>query len=243
MKVVRGKVARATKVDRCGKPLAGEKAMIVTDGFVRVRYTPNMEDGEDKVIKNANGDPCVVDRTAPSYKWWDIEAEFCEVDPELFGMATGQQQVLDYAQKAKGLRFSKKVPVDDGIALEVWSGTAGDDCDEPLDDSMLESEPIFSYGYWLAPAIVEGVISEIEISADAATFTLTGRAVSGPRWGRGPYEVVAEDADNTPGRLLDPIHKDDFIHVEEVTIAPPALTSGASALVLPTPYYAAVGTP
>lgn len=241
MKVVRGKVARVTKVDRCGMPLAGEGNLIVTDGFVRVRYTPNMEDGEDKVIKNANGDVCVADRTAPSYKWWDIEAEFCEVDPELFGLATGQAMVLDHAQEAKGLRFSKKVPVNEGIALEVWSGTAGDDCDTPLDDSILESEPVFSYGYWLAPAIVEGVISEIEISADAATFTLTGRAVSGPRWGRGPFDVVAQDEANTPGRLLEPIRKDDFVHVEEVTIAPPSPVRGATALEIPTPYYAEVG--
>lgn len=240
MKVVRGKRLRATRVDRCGMPLAGEASSLVTSGFVSVNYSPNMEDGEDLTQKNADGKNCVVDRTDPEMKWVDVSAVLCEVDVELLAMMTNLPQVLDYAQRPTGFRMSKNIDLATGVAFEVWSGTAGDDCDTPLDDSLLDAEePIGNYGYWLAPAIVEGTIGEIEIAASVATFTLTGRAVAGPRWGRGPYEVVATNAANVAGRLLTPLTKDDFVHVDEVTIAPPAETNGAVALTLPTPYYAA----
>jgi len=238
MKVVRGKRLRATRVDRCGMPLAGDAASLVTSGFVSVKYTPNMEDAEDLTLKNADGRNCVADRTPPEVKWMDVEAVLCEVDVELLAMMTGMPQVLDYAERPNGFRFSKDVNVDQGFALEVWSGTAGDDCDVPEDDSILEaSEPSLSYGYWLAPAVVEATLGEIEIAASVATFTLTGRAVSAPRWGRGPYDVIQQDALNEAGRLLTPLEKDEFIHVERTTIAPPSATEGAEALELPTPYY------
>lgn len=238
MKVVRGKRLRATRVDRCGLPLAGEGSSLVTSGFVSVNYTPNMEEGEDLTQKNADGKNCVVDRTEPEMKWVDVTAVLCEVDVELLAWMTNLPQVLDYSQRPTGFRMSKDIDLSTGVALEVWSGTAGDDCDTPVDDDIFDlDEPLVNYGYWLAPAIVEGTIGEIEIAASVATFTLTGRAVAGPRWGRGPYDVVAQDASNTAGRLLEPLTKSDFVHVDEVTIAPPAVTEGAVELTLPSPYY------
>ena len=238
MKVVRGKRLRATRVDRCGLPLAGEGSSLVTSGFVSVNYAPNMEEGEDLTQKNADGKNCVVDRTEPEMKWVDVTAVLCEVDVELLAWMTNLPQVLDYSQRPTGFRMSKDIDLSTGVALEVWSGTAGDDCDTPVDDGIFDlDEPLVNYGYWLAPAIVEGTIGEIEIAASVATFTLTGRAVAGPRWGRGPYDVVAQDASNTAGRLLEPLTKSDFVHVDEVTIAPPAATNGAVELSLPTPYF------
>lgn len=238
MKVVRGKRLRATRVDRCGLPQAGEGSSLVTSGFVSVTYAPNMEDGENLTQKNADGRNCVVDRTEPEMNWVDVTAVLCEVDVELLAMMTNMPQVLDYANRPTGIRLAKTLDVKTGVAFEVWSGTAGDECDTPLDDSILDlEEPLVNYGYWLAPAIVEGTIGEIEIAASVATFTLTGRAVSAPRWGRGPYDVIAQDASNTAGRLLEPIRKDEFVHVDMTTIAPPADTEGAVSLELPTPYY------
>ena len=243
MKVVRGKRLRATRVDRCGMPLAGEQGTLVTSGFVSATYAPEMESAEDLTLKNADGKNCVVDRTAPELKWMNVTAVLCEVDVELLAMMTGMPQVLDYADRPNGFRFTKDVLVDEGFALEIWSGTAGDDCEVPTDDTILErSAPTLEYGYWLAPAVVEATLGDIEIAASVATFTLTGRAVAGPRWGRGPYDVVAQDAQNTAGRLLTPLTKDDFVHVDEVTVAPPAVTEGAVELTLPTPYFGDSGS-
>lgn len=238
MKVVRGKRLRATRVDRCGLPQAGPGASLVTKGFISVKYTQEMKDADDLEQTNADGENCVVDRTAPQIKWATVEAQLCDVDPELLNMLTGLPMVLDYANKPNGFRINDTVQVDTGVALELWSGTAGDDCDEPVDDSILEAETsLMEYGYWLAPAVVEGVIGDIEIGASVTTFTITGRAVSAPRWGKGPYNVIHTDAAGTPGRLLTPLKKKEFIHVEKTLVAPPPVVAGAQALTLPTPYF------
>lgn len=237
-KVVRGKRLRATRVDRCGLPLAGPKATLVTKGFVSVKYQNVWKDASDLEQENADGELCVTDRTAPQLKWATVEAVFCDVDIELFNMFTGNKMILNYAQKPTGFVQGKTVNTEIGVGLELWSGTAGDDCDVPLDDSVLEAEaPIREYGYWLAPAIVEATLGDIEIGASVATFTMTGRAVSAPMWGKGPYDVVAQNAAQLAGRMLKPISKDEPWLMDTVTIEPPAITDGAVPLVLPTPYF------
>lgn len=240
MKVVRGKRIRVTKVDRCGMPIPGPKNVIVTKGFVTVTFTQQMKDAEDLEQTNADGEICVADRTAPQIKWGNVEINLCDVDSELLGLMTGMPQVLDHANDSVGFRVARDMQVDEGFAIELWSGTAGDDCDEPDDDNVLTAgASVAEYGYFLAPAVVEGTIGDIEIGASVSTFTVSGRAVSAPRWGRGPFNVVPIDADNTPGRLLAPMRKNQFIHVQKTTIAPPAVTDGAAPLTLPTPFYGA----
>lgn len=241
-KVVRGKRLRATTVDRCGFPLVGPKAQLVTKGFVSMKFANVWKDASDLEQENADGELCVADRTAPQLKWATVEGVFCDVDVELFHMFTGNKLILDYADKPTGFIQGKSVNTEVGVALELWSGTAGDDCEVPVDDSVLtQGAGIRKYGYWAAFAVIEATLGDIEIGASVATFTLSGRAVSAPMWGRGPYDVVAQDEDNTPGRLLEPIGKDEPWLMDTVTIAPPAVTNGAAPLLtLPTPYYAAV---
>ena len=240
MKVVRGKRVRVTKVDRCGMPIAGEQSVLVTKGFVTVSFTQAMKDAEDLEQTNADGEICVADRTAPQVRWGNVEINLCEVDTELFGMMTGMPQVLDYANESVGFRISREIQTDQGFAFELWSGTAGDDCDEPEDDDILTATtPSLDYGYWLAPAVVEATLGDIEIGASVSTFTVSGRAVAGPRWGRGPFNVVPTDEANTAGRLLAPMKRDQYVHVQRTSIAPPEVTSGAQPLTLPTGYYGA----
>lgn len=235
MKVVRGKRLRITRVDRCGLPIPGPKNQLVTKGFVTVTISNQMKDAEDLEQTNADGEVCVADRTAPEIKWQNVEISLCEVDPEALSIMAKMPQVLDYANRPVGFRIGKTVPVEEGFALELWSGTAGSDCDTPTnDDIFAATAPSTEYGYWLAPAVVEGVIGDIEIGASVTTFNLSGRAVAGPRWGRGPYNVVPIDDQNTPGRLLSPMPSDEYTHMQKTTIAPPAVTGGAAPLTLPT---------
>lgn len=242
-KVVRGKRLRATRVDRCGMPLAGPKAQITTKGFITVTFSNQYKDAEDLTQTNADGDECVNDRTTPELRFTNVTVNLCDVDTELFTMMSGLPQVLDWDDNPTGFRQNKQINVEEGYAIEVWSGTAGDDCEEPLDDSFLtRTAASRKYGYWLAPAIIESTLQDIEIGASVSTFTLAGRTPNGgaPAWGRGPYDVVAQDAQNTPGRLLTPWKKNEHWQMDTVTVEPPAVVSGAQPLVLPTPYYGAV---
>lgn len=240
--VVRGKRLRATRVDHCGLPATGPGASLVTKGFVTTTYAPVWKDAEDLEQANADGENCVTDRTKPELKWFTVTAVFCDVDPELHTMLTANPTVLNYADDPVGFRVNKEVLSESGVALELWTGTGSSDCEVPLDDSYLTSQAASakSYGYWLTPGVKEMTLGDVEIGASVATFTLSGITYSAPAWGRGPYDVVAADEANTPSRLLTPIGKDQHLHFERTTIAPPAITNGSVPLTLPTPYFAAV---
>lgn len=237
--VVRGKRLRVTRVGACGLPIAGEGSSIVTDGFVTVSLTRSMRDAEEIEQTNADGQICVADRTSPELKWFEFSAEFCAVDPELLSFFTDDPVVLDYAQQPVGFRSSKRVKVDSGAAVELWTGVGADDCeDTPEDDTALEAGANATrYGYFLLPWVKEATMGDFEVGASAMTFTVSGITGVGPKWGRGPYDVVPLDAVNTPGRLLTPMGKDQHLHFQSTTIAPPAVTDGAAALTLPSPYF------
>lgn len=235
--VVRGKRIRATRVGHCALPIAGEGSSIVTDGFVTVSYSRVMKDAEDLEQTNADGQVCVTDRTAPELKWYEVSIELCNVNPELLSFFTDDPIVLDYANNPVGFRSAKRVKVDEGVALELWTGTASDDCEIPDDDSALEegaNAPAF--GYWVTPWIKEATIGDIEVGASVLTLTLTGITGAPTKWGRGPYNVVPTDTSNTPGRLLTPMGEE-HMHMQLTTVPPPANTDGAVELALPTPYF------
>lgn len=238
--VVKGKALRFTKVGNCGLPIEGEANSIVTDGFITVQLTKVTADAEDLEQKNANGNVCVADRTAPELKWFEVTLTLCNVDPELLPFLTNDPVVLDYLDNPVGFRSAKSVRIDTGAAMEVWSGVGGSDCVEPTDDSIFESAAATggaSYGYFLTPWLKEGTIGDIEIGASVMNLTITAITGNPAAWGRGPYDVVEVEA-GVAGRLLTPMGADNHLHVQKTPIAPPQPTDGATSLELPSPYFA-----
>ena len=130
--------------------------------------------------------------------------------------------------------------VNEGAALEIWTGTGSDDCVVPEDDKVLEggAGAAARYGYFLMPWLKEATMGDFEIGASVATFTITGITGAGPNWGRGPYNVVPTDEAGKPGRLLTPMGME-HLHFQSTTVAPPEVTPDAAALTLPTPYFGA----
>lgn len=229
--VVKGIAARFTKINSCGRPIAGAANRLVTKGFVSVKLTPEMKNADDLEQVNAEGRVCVADRTPPVRKYFNVEAEFCNVDSELIGMLTSWEQVLDYADKSIGFRDQADVESDYGVALEVWTGgRSDDDCPAPADDSVFsQSGSGRQYGYLLLGA-TEFSLGDISVSAAISTFTLTGISVAIPQWGRGPYNVAGTDAAGTPGRLLVPASAKEHFTLFRTPVAPPEPTGGAKAL-------------
>jgi hypothetical protein len=239
--VVKGKRLRATLVDACGMPLAGPRSRLVTSGFVTVKASPVMRDADDIEQTNAEGRVCVADRTPPERKWWSLAIELCGVDTDFFNMLLDWEVVTSWDGKAIGFSDQKEVPDTTGVAIELWSGVGSDDaCDVPTSDDILVGAggvQNLPYGYMLWPVLKEAQVGDTEIGAKASTFTLTGITAAGTRWGRGPYNVMATDSDNTPGRLLTAIKAGQHYRSFKTTIAPPEPTDGACPLILPTPYY------
>ncbi|QRY48152.1 hypothetical protein JVX93_16025 [Mycolicibacterium boenickei] len=234
--VVKGEALRVTKTDSCGKPLQGAANRIVTDGFIEFNIDPEMKAREDLETTSASGKVCVSATTPAERKWWNISAQLCGVDPDLWALILAWARVTDYDGKPIGVRDRKSTETDTGVMFELWTGQSDDDgCDIPEDDSIFStSVGGKQYGY-LAIGGREFVTSTIGVSASPTNFTLNGRSYAPKRWGRGPYNVAAIDSSGTAGRLLVPLYNEvDQNHLALFTtpIAPPEPTNGACELAI-----------
>lgn len=225
--VVKGVRLRATKINRCGLPIAGNANRLVTDGFVSVRLNPVMKDANELEQENAEGKVCVVDRTPPTRKYHSVELELCNVNTGLISMFNGWSQIIDHANNPIGFVDSANVDDQFGVALEIWTGGRTDEDCEPQKLDTVFSNPTtgINYGYLLFGA-TEFTLGNIEIGANISTFTLTGITIPIPHWGRGPYNVASTNATGTPGRLLAPADDDAHFMLFRTPVPPPAPTPG-----------------
>lgn len=223
--VVRGKRLRVTRLDECGNPPGDETedSLVITKGFVTVELSAVVSDGDDIEQKNADGDICVSDRSRDQFRRWDVSIELCEVDPALLGMLTNVVLEEDYDGNVVGVRQVEGASVDT-FALELWTGVPGTDC--------LPGEPT-TYGYLLLPTVVPGSLGDITIENGATTFSVSGHTKGSGGWGTGPYDVVPEDAENTPGRLETPISQREHLLLRTTTVAPPELPEECGAQPMP----------
>jgi hypothetical protein len=221
--VVRGRRLRATRLDGCGNPVLGPDSVVVTGGFISVALTANIEEGEAINVTNANGDVCVLDTPPPKFQDYSVEVTFCDVNPVLFNLMSGQPLVLN-GDDTVGFRMNSDISAaDSGFALELWTGVPTEACEEGASAS---------YGYLLLPFLQGGVLGDFTVENAAINFTLTGaRTKKGSGWGVGPYDVVMDAG--TPSPLATAITSGDHLHMERTTIAPPEADCDASALGVP----------
>jgi hypothetical protein len=208
--LVRGRVLRATALDGCGRPKSAACASIVTEGFISVAFTANTDTGDEISVTNAAGKVCIRDTPCPTFTGYSVEISFCEVNPDLYAMLSGQGSVFDSTGNAVGFRVNSDVSACDfGVALELWSNVPGVTCGATGG----------SYGYILVPFLQGGVLGDFTLENDAVTFTITGATTkTGSGWGVGPYNVVGSPA----APLSTSIASGDHLHVQYTTVAPPA---------------------
>lgn len=221
-KPLQGEVMRVTRLDECGNPEYGDCAFAVSDGFVSVTLTPNVEEGERFLQRNARGRAIVNQRSAPSLNWYDVSMVFQEVDPELFTIITGLEPYMDDQDRVIGFPVTEANFATANFALEAWMGNAEEEC-QPGD-------PLPFYGYNLLPWVVEGALAEdLAITNDLITFTVNGRTRKGTPWGVGPYDVVVDQA-AAPSPLFTPIDTDTHHLPIWTQLAPPEAECGCQAL-------------
>jgi hypothetical protein len=225
--LVRGHAMRVTALDGCGLPDYGADNMAVSEGFVSVALTANVNEPEEIVVTNANGKTCVRDTGSPEFQGYTAEITFCDVTPCLFSLITGQPVVLDAAGEAAGFRMNSSINLTGkAFGLEVWMGVPGVAC----------SGDAGSYGYLLLPFLTGGVVGDFTIENAAITFTITGAITKeGNNWDVGPYNVTMDVTGLIPSPLPDPLDPDDHLYVIYTEVAPPAPTDGCAALVDPSP--------
>jgi hypothetical protein len=221
-KPLQGETMRVTLLDECGNPEYGECAYAVSDGFVSITMTPNVEEGERFLQRNAAGRAIVNQRSAPNLNWYDVSIVFQEVDPELFTIVTGLPPYMDDQDRVIGFPVTESQFATANFALEAWMGNAEEEC--------LPGDPYPFFGYNLLPWVVEGALSEdIVITNDLITFTVVGRTHKGTPWGVGPYDVV-RDVTTAPAPLFTAIDSDTHHLPIWTQLAPPAAVCGCQSL-------------
>lgn len=243
--VIKGFRIRATRVGRCGLPIPGAKNQIVTDGFIEFGLERETSDGDEIEVKNASGAVCASDRTDDQFKRYNLTLQLCGIQPELINFFTDQPVVLDGAGDVAGLLQQTGANENGYVALELWAGTGGgDDCEVPENDDIfttVENGDGMGGQWWylVLPWVRGGVLGDLTINgSDAAEITVSAYTGSGAHWGQGPYNVVP-NASGEASRLVAPIPARTHMLLQRTTVAPPAVTKGATALTLPQPYFAA----
>jgi hypothetical protein len=233
--LVRGRALRVTELNGCGGT-RDDGRVVVTKGFVSVALTANVSEPEAIEVKNADGSTCVSDPGEAEFTGYTVDATFCNVDPCLFAMMTGQDVIYGYADGGTGVGTdvigfsvnSSRKPDKSKFALELWARSpskAG--CGEEVDP---DADPS---GYLLLPFVGGGAIGDLTIENAAVTFTITGMSTTdGNAWGQGPYDVLDANTGTaqSPVWVAKPlpadIPTDDHLQVMFTTVAPPEETDG-----------------
>lgn len=223
---VRGRMLRATRLDACGSPVFGDCSVVTSSGFVSVAYTANIDDGTEINVPNANGDTCVYDPARPRFLSYTVEITFCNVDPDLYAMVTGQRTLTDAFGDVVGFTVDSAIsPADTAFALEVWAGSPGAVCSPAATGG--------TFGYVLLPFVQGGVVGDFTIENAEVTFTISNAVTKdGNSWGVGPYDVVL-DVTSSPGPLEDPLLSTDHLVLLLTGVAPPEAECGCRPLLDP----------
>lgn len=228
LKAIRGRAARVTRLDSCGRVVYGEYNHAVSEGIVTTTFTPNTTETEEVNVTAFTGRRCIYEPSVQELAGYSVDIEFCQVDFELFEIITGQTLVLDADGKVVGLELDTSISLEDkGFALETWTGAVGTDvCDDP--DAQGE------FGYFLAPYLKGGIVGGIEVTNGAITFTITGASTrDGNRWGNGPYAVEL-DALGEAGPLYQAVSPTAALRLMVVSVLPPLEAVGARPVLDPT---------
>lgn len=181
-----GKRLRATELNYCGAVTATSK-QVTTDGFITMGLSADVEAGTEIIVKKANGQMCVNEKLAPSFKRFGVEIEFCGVNPSLLAIVSNAKVYLDYAGDAAGFTIPEGA-IEKRYALELWAGLSGVAC--------LPGQTDEASAYFALPFVAAGVPGDISIDGEnAVTFSLSeSETRGGNQWGVGPYNVVRNNA-------------------------------------------------
>lgn len=230
LSLVKGRRIRITALDSCGRPIYGDDSQVVSKGFISVAFTANTTESDEINVTNAAGEVCVYEASVTSLVGYGIEIQFCEVDPELFALVTGQPVVLAAdGTTVIGFDVDTKIGLENSnFALELWAGS-------PTGDACATEGAQGSFGYLLLPFLSGGILGDFTVENGSITFTLTGaNTKEGNSWGVGPYNVMLNNAGTpVPAPMATPVSSTTALRTMIVDVAPPAEECGARPLLDP----------
>jgi hypothetical protein len=221
---LQGLALRATLLDSCCNPVEGACSTVVSESYISLTLTAEIEAADEFTVKLANGTLCLSETGSPTLKRYSVSAVICRADPDLLNIFAGLGAVLDFDGNVVGFEVPNSLSDGAKFALEFWTRVPSDTC---------EPGQAQQYLYWLLPCLSDGQIGNFTVQNGPMDFTLTANATASSTWGMGPYDVVAQDIGGTPGPLLAPVPDDVPLHCQLTTVAPPTETCGCQPLTLP----------
>lgn len=214
LKSIKGKTVRLTRLDACGAVVEGSCSSLVSDCFVSVTLSAEVEAGDEFLVKNAWGDFCINDKDSDRFKWVNVSVEFAEINPDALDMIADASPVVS-GSNVIGSTFGTTAN-ETSFALEVWTKRTGQDC-APGDQE---------WGYFVIPYVKNGRIDgDIVIENAAATLTVVGQGFGAPStWANTPY---------TENPFVESFPAGELFGMVVTTVQPPADTAGCVAITLP----------
>lgn len=207
-------------MDDCCAPVTGGTCdFVVSESFVTLNLTAEIEEPDEFIVKLANGKLCINETGCASLKRYNVELEICNADPDLFEIVSGVNTVTDFQGDVVGFQVDENLGECNKFALEFWTKVIGDECVDPTTGEQ-------QYLYWLLPCVSNGRIGDLTIENGPLTWTLTAEALPSSTWGIGPHNVVPQNAANDCGPLLNPLGEETALHVQFTTCPPPTEQCG-----------------
>lgn len=229
IKSIKGRRLRLTRLDECGAPdVANACGVIVTEGFISVTLSNEVEAGEEYTQKNAWGDFCIAEKDGDRVKWVNVAIQMCEVDPGILDLVGGANPVSDGTDTI-GATFGSE-PNPNAFAVEVWTKKAGTDA--------CASGGAPEWGYFIVPYVRNGILDgDLTIENAPLTLGLKGEGVgAAAAWGVGPH------GDN-PMKAVEGFPADDLYGMVVTDVQPPEVTDGCVPINAPLATGATAGTP
>lgn len=114
---------RVTRLDATGAPVTGATGGYVTDAAIELADSPEIERGQDILVRNGAGELCVDFRGDDVIRRRNLTLAICGVADELFELLTGAEliqnatpETIGHADPALG-----EVGAPNGVAIEGWS--------------------------------------------------------------------------------------------------------------------------
>lgn len=218
-KIANGETVRITRVDDCGRPVEGPDNAFVSCCFASVEWAADIDEGEE-IDFPAMGGSCAFVPACPTFRGYNVTANFFEASPELIELLTQQPPYYGFDGSPIGWDDCE-IQCRGGFALELWARAAGEDICP--DDIVGEVEEVSLY--MLTPWIASARLGDLTIGREAVQFSVIGHTRAPSRWQCGPWLVQPADEMNTPGPLLTPLgsgcHRRSFL----TTVSPPECTA------------------
>lgn len=163
---IKASVIRLIKLNSCGVPVTGASSSVsVFKGFTQVAATPEYEEGQEFILKNADGSLCVNEKDPNELKRVGLDVEVCTLDPDLQVIATGERLLTNGAPATgTGVAYGEGQLLS-RFSLELWQPIAGAGACSP--------GGVQQYVYWLFGNVGNTMVGDFTFENDVFTYSFS----------------------------------------------------------------------